>query len=1132
MPWPQATDYTSAVQNPGSCFTDPALAGATAEFNPILGIPLSYCGNFAIVFKLVAPSGEAWAVKCFIREVTDHQTRYAHISRHLEQSRKRFAVQFDYQEHGILIGGVPHPLVKMAWVEGHTLNEFLRDHAGSANTLDQLSQLWLRLAGEMRDAKMAHGDLQHGNVLLVPGKTAGAMVLRLVDYDGMWVPELEGRPPGERGHAHYQHPERLKAGGYSSEIDRFAHLVIYTSLRSLAAGGKALWDRHDNGENLLFREADFARPEKSKLLPQLLALPDANAATLAGHLICASQSPLARVPLLTDIVDASGVQPLTNDQRDLLGTLFPDVTAFRKAAPPPPVPAPPPPPPPPPPPMPKSRPVIDLPPDNVPAPAGGGVARPPSKTDIPPMPVSAAVPLLEPLDPPPPPPPVMAAVALPDPPPLPSAASAVKLPPEAYTDPAHSPRSDSNAVIYAVLGGVAALVLLLGGVAAWLFLAPKPARTEARLTEPAAAVFKAGGEKVVRVQVRWEGTGPIPEASLTLQGAPAGVEAEVIGEERPGEREAVFLVRLRAARGVGEKAGALEALLVADGATLARVPARYEVQAFRARMGDMAPMTLRAGTSADQTAILTCDGEMPALSPMVTGLPANVTAGPHTFGKDGKLVLPIVTTRAAAAGQYPVTVQMVLEGQEAARGSFVLTVVVPKDDPPPPTERKLQMTGAESLKVVAGKSESGLVRLTRTNVEGAVTLRAGGTLPAGVKVEPVQIAGDSGRYVVEADAAAVPGRSAFKLQAYQGGEMLAAFDVMLEVEKPAAVVVMPPKDTLPKPKVLAFQTGDGLSLEGRLWPARSPKDALTVLILPDPRRPAGLDATVTAFAESLQKEGHAVFAFDFRGQGVNKFRPGDLPNRFYNASPANATLLKLKMPKAKGPPPGLERLPALYIPWLVQDVIAARHRLDTEHDAGRLNTNNLYVIGLGEGAQIAALWILAEGHRSTGAVLAAPGSDDIKAVALVGVPAMGTSPWLTSAPHYKALKLVKSVPTVAAVTDAGGGGGGRFLADQVRRKGDKPVNVALGPGGLLGHNLLAHEPIQERLRGAARALSGGKLTAWAGRDYEITAWSWYFGAGFRNVETMKPAKADTPRLFPLQRFGFSSLAAPFGGVGF
>src|SRR5262249_40590703 len=158
-----------------------------------------------------------------------------------------------------------------------------------------------------------HADLQHGNVLLVPGGKSGVLSVRLIDYDGMWVPALAQSRSGEVGHANYQHPERAGKGVYDAEVDRFPHLVIYTALRALLAGGRRLWDRHDNGENLLFREADFLDPAQSALLRELGQLPDPAVRALAGHLALAGRGPIGAAPLLADLVrgaDGGEVAPL------------------------------------------------------------------------------------------------------------------------------------------------------------------------------------------------------------------------------------------------------------------------------------------------------------------------------------------------------------------------------------------------------------------------------------------------------------------------------------------------------------------------------------------------------------------------------------------------------------------------------------------------------------------------------------------------------------------------------------------------------------------------------------------------------------------------------------------------------
>jgi hypothetical protein len=315
MGWPQATDYNEVLQTPALCFRDADLRQSAAAVD-VLGLPRPRSGNFADVYELRdAASGQAWAVKCFTREVHGLHDRYRAISAHLAETQLSFMVEFAFLDEGVRVKGSWYPVVKMRWVEGLTLSEFVRGHADRPAHLEQLAGLWLRLAQQLTTAQMAHGDLQHGNVLLISGSKANSLRLRLIDYDGMFVPALADRPSGELGHPNYQHPERLRTGAYHGEVDRFSHLVIFTALRSLIAGGSDLWGRHDNGENLLFREKDFQQPAASGLFRELWQSDNADVQALTGHLLLAAQGPLAEVPLLEDVWLSSGAKPLTPDQR-------------------------------------------------------------------------------------------------------------------------------------------------------------------------------------------------------------------------------------------------------------------------------------------------------------------------------------------------------------------------------------------------------------------------------------------------------------------------------------------------------------------------------------------------------------------------------------------------------------------------------------------------------------------------------------------------------------------------------------------------------------------------------------------------------------------------------------------------
>jgi formylglycine-generating enzyme required for sulfatase activity len=309
MPWPLSQDYNEAVQNPASSFTDPELRGGEAAVNA-LGMPLPCSGNFADVYKFTCPgSGRTWAVKCFTRQIPGLRERYEQISLYLQQVKLPFLVDFTFLDQGIRVRGDWYPVLKMQWVEGQALNQFVRDHVEEPAVLQTLGQIWVKLAGRLREAQLAHCDLQHGNVLLVPGSRTGALAVKLVDYDGMCVPALTLLKSIELGHANFQHPQRAREGIYNLEVDRFSHLVIYTAVRSLVGGGRALWQKYDNGDNLLFRQEDFDAPGRSPLFAELLQASDRQVHDLAAALIDAARGPLDRVPLLTGLVPEERSSP-------------------------------------------------------------------------------------------------------------------------------------------------------------------------------------------------------------------------------------------------------------------------------------------------------------------------------------------------------------------------------------------------------------------------------------------------------------------------------------------------------------------------------------------------------------------------------------------------------------------------------------------------------------------------------------------------------------------------------------------------------------------------------------------------------------------------------------------------------
>jgi len=308
MNWPTNGEYGEAIQNHQQTLADKELRAGQVATNA-MGMPLTWSGNFAVVYKIRCPNtGNTWALKCFTRQIPNLQQRYQIISEHLRRVNLKCMVDFQYLPQGILVRGRWFPVLKMRWVEGQELDDFLEANLGDRRLLRRFLKVWMKLVEALSAAEVAHGDLQHRNVLAVD--VDGQQYLRLVDYDGMCVPGLLGAGSHECGHPAFQHPQRLAEGTYDLTIDRFSQLVIYTTVHCLRVAGEQLWNRFHGDNRLLFSSEDFAQPGRSELFRRLWRLDDVRAKALVGRLALACTRPIEQVPALGDIVTPDGIRPL------------------------------------------------------------------------------------------------------------------------------------------------------------------------------------------------------------------------------------------------------------------------------------------------------------------------------------------------------------------------------------------------------------------------------------------------------------------------------------------------------------------------------------------------------------------------------------------------------------------------------------------------------------------------------------------------------------------------------------------------------------------------------------------------------------------------------------------------------
>ena len=157
-----------------------------------------------------------YAVRCFTREVSDQQARYGELSSYLLNVLPPSFVHFEYVERGISFRGDWYPIVRMEWVDGELLSRFVGSRLDQQDSLRRVAAQWRGgPTASLRGLRIAHNDLQHGNVLV-----QGDGSIRLVDYDGMFLPKFRGERSPELGHKNYQHPAR-SSEHYDENVDNF-----------------------------------------------------------------------------------------------------------------------------------------------------------------------------------------------------------------------------------------------------------------------------------------------------------------------------------------------------------------------------------------------------------------------------------------------------------------------------------------------------------------------------------------------------------------------------------------------------------------------------------------------------------------------------------------------------------------------------------------------------------------------------------------------------------------------------------------------------------------------------------------------------------------------------------------------
>src|SRR5215472_461562 len=298
MAYPQITEYQEAVQHPLQAFVDPELKqGTVAENN--LGLPLVMSGGFALTYAVTTPRRKC-AVRCFHREIPAIQQKYDAISKVLRSLANGFFVDFDFQQSGINVRQKVFPIVRMDWVEGDTLGVWLDKYFDNPRALEKARTDFVDIARLLAKKGIAHGDIQNGNVMVTKG------AVRLIDYDGMFVPGMRQGNGSETGHKHFQHPDR-RVASFGPDMDRFSFIALDLSLKAIIAD-KSLYPKfREGGETIVFKANDFADPPNSEIFNRLFGMPKLKDQAQNFAAICGA--PIAAIPTLDEYLAGRKATP-------------------------------------------------------------------------------------------------------------------------------------------------------------------------------------------------------------------------------------------------------------------------------------------------------------------------------------------------------------------------------------------------------------------------------------------------------------------------------------------------------------------------------------------------------------------------------------------------------------------------------------------------------------------------------------------------------------------------------------------------------------------------------------------------------------------------------------------------------
>ena len=299
MNYPLISEYIESIMSAEDNFDQ------LSSLRPVLdsyGNPVMSSGNFAVVFNMKdIDTGKFYAVKCFIKDQEGRNESYAMIADELKNVNSQYILPIKFLEKELFVDSTQSdetefPVLVMDWVEGKTLDAYLRENLDNQYLLQVLAYHFCQMAAWLLAQPFAHGDLKPDNILV---REDGSLVL--VDYDGFYVPAMKGDEARELGSPDFRHPQRTPQD-FDEHIDDFSISTIALSLKAISIDAQ-LYHNYAASDRLLLSANDYHDIGSSKTMQKICQLAsDSELAMLLSAFYMAMANVVIELKLFQSII--------------------------------------------------------------------------------------------------------------------------------------------------------------------------------------------------------------------------------------------------------------------------------------------------------------------------------------------------------------------------------------------------------------------------------------------------------------------------------------------------------------------------------------------------------------------------------------------------------------------------------------------------------------------------------------------------------------------------------------------------------------------------------------------------------------------------------------------------------------